>query len=192
MSYDDSDIMRSTDTMGAFFSGKLKNEITNLKKEPQMVELGHGTGIGHKDGTYSEYVKNLREQASKGNGVIYIGKSINTEKTLSIPENDQTDTFALGDLPKLLIMFYNVINPVQIKVTWKDSNNESILEQFYEVPSAYGMSYDWWDSYGTYFIGPDDLETGEYKIEITSKEFGIEDKTKVLKTSIKFSVEDSE
>ncbi len=184
MSYDD----RHTDIMSAFFNGKLREEITNLSKEPKMVELGHGGGIGHKDGTYDQYVKQLRDQAKKGNGSIELGKAIKTEKdTLSI--QDPTDKFSTDDVPKLLIMFNTILNPIQLQVIWKDSNNEKILDQYYEIPPAHGNDYDWWDSYGVWFIGPEELDEGDYKIEITSKEFGIEDKIKTSKALIEFSVE---
>ena len=185
MSYDN----RGTDIMSAFFSGKLKDEIANLSKEPKMVELGHGSGIGHKDGTYSQYIKQLEQQRIKGNGTIYLGKAINTEKNI-LSIQDPTDEFATEDVPKLLIMFNTILNPIQIKVVWKDSDGEQILDQYYEIPSAHSMDYDWWDSYGVYFIGPENLEYGDYRIYITSKEFGIEDKAKVLSTSIEFSVTD--
>lgn len=183
MSYDD----RYADTMSAFFSGRLKDDIASFSKEPKMVELGHGAGIGHKDGTYDQYVKQLREQITKGNGTIYIGKAIKTDKnTLSI--QDSTDKFSTEDIPKLLIMFNTILNPIQIKIVWKDSNGDQILDQYYEILSAHGNDYDWWDSYGVWFIGPEGLEEGDYKVEITSKEFGIEDKTKTLSTSVEFSV----
>lgn len=183
MSYDD----RHTDIMSAFFGGRLKDEIASLSKEPKKVELGHGTGIGHKDGTYDQYMKQLREQRTKGNGTIYLGKAIKTDKnTLSI--QDPTDKFSTENVPKLLIMFNTILNPIQIQVIWKDSNDDKILDQYYDIPPAHGNDYDWWDSYGVYFIGPEELEEGDYKIEITSKEFGIEDKTKTLSTSVEFSV----
>ena len=186
MSYGD----RNVDIMSAFFSGKLKDEIIRLSGEPKRVELGHGTGIGHKDGSYDQYAVQLREQTTKGNGSIYLGKGINTEKTLSI--QDPTDKFSEGEIPKLLIMFNIILNPIQLRVIWKDSSGDQILDQHYEIPPAHGMSYDWWDSYGVYFIGPEDLDYGDYIIEITSKEYGIEDKIKALSTSIEFSVEDSD
>lgn len=180
MSYDD----RYSDTMKAFFSGKLNNEIA--AKGPKMVELGHGVGIGHKDGTYSQYVKSL----SGKNGTIYLGKGIKTDKdTLSI--QDSTEEFTVGDVPKILVMFNTILNPIKIKVVWKDSDGNIILDQYYDMPSAYSMKYDWWDSYGVYFIGPEDLEEGNYNIEIISKELGIEDKIKTLRTSIEFSVIES-
>lgn len=50
---------------------------------------------------------------------------------------------------------------------------------------------DWWDSYSVYFIGPEELEEGDYNIEITSKEFDIEDKIKTLRALVEFSVVDS-
>lgn len=180
---------RNTDIMSAFFSGRLKDEITSLSKEHKMVELGHGTGIGHKDGTYDQYVKQLREQRLKGNGTIYLGKAIKTDEgTLSI--QDPTDKFSTDDVPKLLIMFTTILNPIQIQVVWKYPNGDTILDQYYEIPSAHGNNYDWWDSYGTWFIGPEDIPYGDYEIEITSKEFGTGDKIKLLSTLLEFSVED--
>lgn len=178
---------RYTDTMNAFFTGKLKDISTS--KEPDIVELGHGIGIGHKYGTYDQYTKQLIEQNTKGNGIIYLGKAIKTDKkTLSI--QDPTDRFSTEDVPKLLIMFNTILNDIRIHTIWKDSNGNEILDQYYEIPSAYSNNYDWWDLYGIYFIGPENLEEGDYNIEITSKEFGIEDKAKVLSTSVEFSVID--
>ncbi len=191
MSYDD----RYGDTMKAFFSGKLNNEIA--AREPKTVELGHGVGIGHKDGAYSQYVKALSERTTKGNGAVYLGKAIKEEQLeLSTDKNilsiqDPTDEFAIGDVPKLLIMFNTLLNNIRLKVAWKDSDDDIILDQYYDIPTAYSMKYDWWDSYSVYFIGPEDLDEGNYSIEITSKEFGIEDKTKVLSTLVEFSVVDS-
>jgi hypothetical protein len=178
-----------TDTMSAFFSGKLKNDITSASKEPKMVELGHSVSIGHKYGTYNQYLKQLREQVTKGNGAIYLGKAVKTdENTLSI--QDTTNKFSTEDVPKLLIMFNTILNPMRIQVVWEDSNGDKILDQYYEIPSAHSNNYDWWDSYGVLFIGPEDLKHGDYNIEITSKEFGMEDKVKVLSTSVEFSVTD--
>ncbi len=97
--------------MITFFSGKLNDEIANLSKG-KMVELGHGVCIGHKDGIYDQYVKQLREQRTKGNGAIYLGKAIKIDKnTLSI--QDPTDKFSTKDVPKLLIMFNTILNPIQ-------------------------------------------------------------------------------
>lgn len=185
MSYDD----RYVDIMSAFFGGKLNEDIANLYKEPHKVELGHGSGIGHKDGTYSQYIKQLETQIIKGNGIIYLGKAINTDKNI-LSIQDPTDKFTINDIPKLLIMFNTILNPIKIQVVWKDQNGDQILDQYYEIPSAHSMEFDWWNSYGVYFIGPEDLEEGDYTIDIMSKEFGIEDKTKVLLTSIEFSVTD--
>jgi len=190
MSYDD----RYGDTMRSFFSGKFNSEIA---KGHNTVELGHGIGIGHKDGAYSQYVKALSERTTKGNGAVYLGKAIKEEQFgLSTDKNifsiqDPTDEFTVGDVPKLLIMFNTVLNTIRLKVAWKDSDDDIILDQYYDIPTAYSMKYDWWDSYSVYFIGPEDLDEGNYNIEITSKEFGVEDKTKVLSTLVEFSVFDS-
>lgn len=174
---------RETDTMSAFFRGKLTTNT--IKSQPKMVELGHGKGVGHTDGSYDQYIKQLYEKSSKGNGLIYIGKTIDKEK-MSIP--DLNDKFKPAEIPKLLIMYYNILNRTHIKVEWKDMDNETILNQYYEIPSAHSMNYDWWDSYGVYFIGPEDLEEGNYKVDITSTELGAGDNRKVLKALINFSV----
>lgn len=180
MSYD------NADTMSAFFSGKLKDDI-NTPKEPDVVELGHGIGIGHKNGTYDQYMKQLREQNTKGNGTIHIGKVVKIgENTVSI--QDHTDKFLTEDVPKLLIMFNTILNNIRIKAVWKDQDNNQILEQYYEIPSAHSNNYDWWDLYSVWFIGPENLDEGYYNIEIMSKEFGREDNVKALSTSIEFSV----
>jgi hypothetical protein len=182
MSYD-----RYTDIMSAFFSGKLKDEIVSANKGTKKVELGHGTGIGYKDGTYDVYAKKLSENKIKGNGTIYIGKDINTDgDTLSI--QCPTEKFSTEDVPKLLIMFNTILNPIQIRVVWKNSDDEIISDQYYEIPSAHSMNYDWWESYGVYFIGPEDLEEGYYNINIMSKELGLGDKIKTLSAYVELSV----
>lgn len=183
MSYD-----RHTDTMSAFFSGKFKDDIA---KGTKKVELGHGAGIGYRDGTYDQYVKQLREHRTEGNGAIYLGKGINTDDDTTLSIQYPTEKFSTEDVPKLLIMFNTIINPIQIRALWKSSDDDIILDQYCEIPSAHSMNYDWWSSYGVYFIGSEDLEEGDYKIDITSKEFGLGDKIKVLSTSIEFSVIDS-
>lgn len=180
---------RNIDTMSAFFSGKHRDDITSSSKEPKMVELGHGTGIGHKDGTYGQYVKQLIEQRIKGNGTIYLGKAIKTDRSI-LSIQDPTDKFSAEDVPKLLIMFNTILNPIQIQVVWKNSNDDEILDQYYEIPPAHGNNYDWWDLYSVYFVGPENLEYGDYKIEITSKEYGIDDKIKILSAFVEFSVAD--
>lgn len=177
--------------MEAFFKGKLDNKILH---KPKIIEIGYGKGIGYMHGTYSQYINRLSKQTAKGNGFIYIGKSINAEKEPISPDKDifsipeTTDTFFIGDIPKILIMFYDMLNDTIIKLTWKDSNNDIILEQYYEIPSAHSMGYDWWNSYGVYFVGPEKLDEGNYKIEITSTSFGVEDKKKILNRSLKFTV----
>lgn len=179
------------DTMKSFFGGKIKNEAP---KSPRLVELGHGKGIGHVRGTYNEYIEKLSEQKVKGNGLISIGKAVIEKDVFSMP--NPTDKFTLGDIPKLLITYGSIINGIQLKVSWKDSSNDIILEQFYNIPSPYSMGNDWWDSYGILFLGPD-LEEGNYKVEIISeeiisREYTIgekRDNIKTLKASLEFSVE---
>lgn len=182
----------NTNTMKAFFEGKVRNDIPG----PKLVELGHGRGIGHEHGSYNQYIKKLSEQRTKGNGVISIGKSIK-EDTFSIP--NPTDKFNVGDIPHLLVMYNNIIDDISLKVIWKDSDDDTILEQYYNVPSAYSMGNYWWESYGIYFIGPEDLEEGNYSIDIISEEIIFKEHTmgdkkdniKTLTASIDFSVEDS-
>lgn len=181
--------------MKAFFGGKIS--INDLSRSTaKRVELGHGKGIGHKYGSYSRYIEKLSEQVTKGNGIISIGKSVIEKDIFSMP--NPTDKFAIGDVPHLLIMYNNIIDDILLKVTWKDSDADSILEQYYEIPRAYSMGNDWWDSYGIYFIGPEDLEEGDYSVEVTSQEMITreptigekEDNIKTLTASLEFSVED--
>jgi len=179
--YEDSNIM------SAFFKGKIKTQSPASKLE--RVEVGHGIGIGHKDGSYSQYVKQLSERSREGNGLIFLGKSIHEDKeTMSM--NDETEKFATGDIPKLLVMFYNVINEMTLKIEWKNMDNETILEQYYQIPFASSMNYSWWDTYSTYFIGPENLEEGDYRVEISSKEVTTSGKLTESSTAIKFSVEE--
>ena len=86
---------------------------------------------------------------------------------------------------------------MSLKVIWKDSNDDTILEQYYNIPAAHSMNYDWWGSYGILFIGPEDLDEGNYMVEIISeeiisREYTISDKKDNIKTfsaSLEFSVE---
>lgn len=186
---DDNNIMK------AFFKGKISiNDLSRptLKK----VEIGYGKGIGNKYGTYNRYIEKLSEQITKGNGTIYIGKSIIDKDTFSI--SNPTDKFTIGDVPHLLINYNNVIDDIFLKVIWKDSDDTSILEQYYEIPRAYSMGNSWWDYYGIYFIGPEDLEEGNYKVEITSEEMISKEQTigekkdniKTLRAILEFSMEE--
>lgn len=185
--------------MKAFFKGKIS--INDLSRPTlKRVEIGHGKGIGYKYGTYSQYIEKLSEQVTKGNGIIYIGKSvtesIKEKGTFSI--SNHTDKFTIGDVPHLLINYNNVIDDIFLKVIWKDSDDVSILEQYYEIPRAHSMGNSWWDYYGIYFIGPEDLEEGNYKVEIISEEMISKEQTigekkdniKTLRAILEFSMED--
>lgn len=206
------DYDENINTMEAFFRGKLKLE-DSLKAKNKVVELGHGKGIEHLYGSYSQYIKKLSEQSTKGNGIIYLGKyvteqepelkhvlksklesklksNLSNQDVFSI--SDSTDKFTSEEIPKVLIMFYNILNEISIKLTWKDSDNDTILEQYYEIPSAYSMQYDWWDQYGVYFIGPENLEEGNYIIEVTSTSYSADNKRITLTTSLEFTVIDAE
>lgn len=183
----------TNDIMKAFFEGRVKNEV----KQPKLVELGYGKGIGHSKGTYSQYVKGLGRQMAKGNGIISIGKSVVEKDIFSIP--NPTDKFIAGDTPHLLVSYDNIIDSILLKATWKDSDGDMILEQYYEIPRAYSVGSDWWDSYGVLFVGPKDLEEGDYSIEIISRETiskeqtvgDKEDNIKTLRVSLEFSVGNS-
>ena len=158
---EDNNIMR------AFFRGDIK--ISDLGPKPRLVEIGHGIGIGHADGSYKRYIAQLSTRSKEGNGTIYLGKSINEDKG-AMSMADTTEKFDTGDIPKLLITFHSIINSMSIKVEWKNMDNDAILEQYYQIPLPHSMKYDWWDTYSTYFIGPEDLEEGDYKVKITSNE----------------------
>lgn len=163
--------------------------MDNLGSKSRLVEIGHGVGIGHIDGSYSKYIRQLSERSKNGNGMIYLGKAINEDNgTMSIVE--ATEKFDIGNIPKLLVMFHNVLNGIALKVEWKNMEDELILEQYYQIPPPHSMRYDWWDTYSTYFIGPEDLEEGDYKVKITSNENTRSKQLKELSTTIKFSVED--
>jgi hypothetical protein len=187
MSYD-----RDINVMEQFFGGRI-NAPEMKKSEPRMVELGHGTGIGHKDGSYTEYNAALYHQASKGNGIISIGKSVNIDNNKNLlTMDDSTDKFSFSDVPHVLIMFYNIVNETRLKVLWMDHSGDIIVDQYYKIPSSYSMGNSWWDQYGVYFIGPEDLDEGDYKVEITSTSLGAENRIKSLTATLKFSVTEEE
>lgn len=181
---------QDTNIMKAFFGGRIRNDIPELKR----VELGHGKGVGHIYGSYNQYIKELSEQITKGNGTISIGKYVIEKDIFSI--SDPTDKFATGDIPKLLITYGNIINSIQLKVVWEDSD-DTILEQYYNIPDPYSMGNDWWDQYSVYFMGPEDLEEGDYRVDIISEEIisrehtigEKKDNIKTLSASLEFSVE---
>lgn len=176
-----------SNVMEGFFSGKIKIDDLSNQPKPKRVELGYGKGIGHRQGTYTQYIKKLGEQSSKGNGIISIGKSvIEKDNIFSMP--DITDKFVEGDIPYILVMHYNIVNPMIIHVSWKNSEDEEISEQFYEIPAAHSLNYGWWDIYGTYFVGPENLEEGNYKVEIISTEYSRGNKAKTLATSLDFTI----
>lgn len=173
------------EVMGEFFSGRLTIE----NSESKLVELGHGMGVGNRYGSYQQYTKKLSER--KENGLIYIGKDIKIDDdTLSIV--DPTTEFIVGDVPKVLIMFHNIINETSVKTIWKDLYDTTISEQYYTIPSPYSKQYAWWDWYGAYFIGPENLDEGYYKIDIISHIIGIKDLHSTLSTTIEFSVQNNE
>jgi hypothetical protein len=176
---EDNNIMKS------FFRGKLKK--ADLDSKSRLVEIGHGVGIGHIGGSYSTYIRQLSKQSKDGNGTIYLGKEVNEDKgTMSII--DATKKFDIGNVPKLLVMFHNVVNGIMLKVEWKNMENDTILEQYYQIPQPHSMNYDWWDMYSTYFIGPEDLEEGNYNVKIASKESSKSKKTGELSSIIEFSM----
>jgi hypothetical protein len=147
MTYSDYNRDYSFDIMENIFSGRIKLNSGDSRTSLKRVELGHGKGVGHANGSYGQYIERLSKQSSKGNGIISIGKSANIDK--DVPSiTDITDKFTVGDVPYILIMYYNIINPMKINVVWKDSEDDTISEQYYEIPSAYSMQYDWWDQYG--------------------------------------------
>ena len=180
--YEDNNIM------SAFFKGKIK--VKDLSSKYERVEIGHGLGIGHSEGSYSKYISKLSERSKEGNGIIYLGKGIKTDNNNVMSIVNATEKFNDGDVPKLLIMFYNIINGRTLKIEWKDMDDEVILEQYYHIPLPYSMNYNWWDTYSTYFIGPEDLEEGNYKVEITSKEISKGKQSRELSSIIEFSVGD--
>jgi len=173
------------DIMKAFFNGDIK--VENLGPKYERIEVGHGLGVGYSDGSYSQYVKQLRSR--QGNCLIYIGKGIKTDNDVMSILNE-TEEFNEGEIPKLLITLHNIINEKIIKVEWKNMDNEIILEQRYQTPLPYAMNYSWWDTYGVYFIGPDNLEEGDYKIDIKLREIVRERKLEELSPTIQFSVKD--
>ena len=176
---EDNNIMKS------FFRGNLKK--ADLDSKSRLVEIGHGVGIGHIGGSYSTYIRQLSKQSKDGNGTIYLGKEVNEDKgTMSII--DATKKFDIGNVPKLLVMFHNVVNGIMLKVEWNNMENCTILEQYYQIPQPHSMNYDWWDMYSTYFIGPEDLEEGNYNVKISSKENSKSKKTGELSKIIEFSM----
>lgn len=176
-----------SDTMSNIFSGKIKLEDYSTSSQLKRVELGHGKSVGCMYGSYNKYIENLSLQTNKKNDNISIGKSISIDKGIPFITN-MTDKFIIGDTPHILITYYNIINHIRIKVMWKDSDNDQISEQYYDIPSAYSMQYYWWDLYSIYFIGPENLKAGNYKVEIVSTEFKRVNDKKILSSLLEFTI----
>lgn len=170
------------EVMSRFFRGKLK-----INTDYMIGEYGHGMGIGNKYDSYEIYKKKLSEKVNQENGKTYIGKDINMgPNSLSIV--DPATEFAIGETPKVLIMFYNILYGISIRSLWKDDRENIVLGQLYDIPSPYSMQYSWWDIYGAYFIGPEDLEEGNYKVQLVSYENGIKNIRRIMSSNIEFSV----
>ena len=182
------DYIEDTNIMNALFKGKIKIQKQSSKYE--RVEIGHGMGIGHDGGSRSQYLQQLAERSKEGNGLIYLGKGIQEGKdTMSIV--GETNKFYVGDIPKVLLVFSNVINKMTLKLDWKNARNNSILEQYYEIPSPYSLQHSWWDTYSVHFAGSEDLDEGNYKIDISStKKTRL--RTEELSSTIEFSIEDKD
>lgn len=146
--------------MNDIFSGRIKVN----KQEHILMEQGYGTGIGGIGGSYESYIKQLRGKTNIKNGVIYLGKNIDTSTdTPSII--DPTIEFKIGDIPKVLLVFHSLIDQLAVRATWKEKDSEYvILESYYVIPSPYSMKHDWWNLYSVYFIAPENLGEGEYQI----------------------------
>lgn len=184
MSYgnnEDGNIMR------AFFGGKIK--VEDMSPQYEHAELGDGIGIGHTHGSYSQYIKQLSNRGKQGNGLIYLGRAIVINEDVASIVN-ATEQFNTGDVPKLLIMFYNVLNETTVKVAWENENNDVILEQRYQIPLPYSMNYNWWDTYSVYFTGPEDLDEGNYKVQISSRETVRNRQMNELSSTVEFSIEE--
>lgn len=176
MVYNNNDIMKEV------FGGRAKAD----KRELNLVDQGHGIGIGRVGGSYDLYVRQLRKNTNKENGVIYIGKDIDTSTNTPSIINS-TIEFTVGDIPKLLIVFHSLINELRIKTTWQEKGSyDIILESFYKIPSPYNASYDWWDLYSVYFIGPEKLEEGEYQVVLEAADI----KRNNMSSTVEFTIID--
>lgn len=177
-------VYEENNTMNQIFNSRVKVN----KFEPSLVERGYGVGIGHIGGSYALYMRQLRENASVDSGAVHIGKSINLNTKTPTIINPTTD-FVIGEIPKVLIELNTFINELFVKATWQDKNSEDvILESFYNIPSPYGKDYDWWDLYSVYFIGPENLDEGEYKVVLEAEDI----KRNKLISTVEFSVKDND
>lgn len=176
--------MTYEDTMKEVFTNHARAE----KQELGLVEQGYGVGIGRVGGSYDLYVRELRKNVNTGNGIVYIGKDINASTDTPSIVNSTTE-FTVGDIPKVLITFHSLINELRIKATWKEKGSDNIiLESFYKIPSPYDKHYHWWNLYSVYFIGPEDLEQGEYQVVLETTDI----KRRGMSSTVEFTMMDNE
>lgn len=167
-------------TMSQMFGGRIKI----YRRELDLVEQGYGIGIGHEYGSYALYMAQLRKNANIENGVTYLGKDIDLNTSTPTIVNPTVE-FVIGDIPKILIEFHSLIDELFVNVIWRYNGSEdTILKSFYKVPSPYGKSYDWWDLYSVYFIGPENLGEGEYQVVLEAEDI----KKNKLVSTVEFSV----
>lgn len=170
-------------TMNQIFSGRVKVN----KFEPSLVDQGYGVGVGHIGGSYASYVRQLRKNVNIDSCAVHIGKNIDLNAKVPIIINPTTE-FVSGDIPKVLVELHTFINGLFVKTAWQDKNSEDIiLESFYNIPSPYDKNYDWWDLYSVYFIGPENLDEGEYKVMLEAEDI----KRNKLISTLEFSVKDN-
>lgn len=152
-------MINKEDNMADFFS---KSYAIDYDKPD--IDYGQGFAIGA-FGPYESYIRSISQNGQERS--IYIGKNIDTDTWTMI---DQTTEFTIGDNPKILVRFTNVVDSTPIKVLWQSEDGENILESYYGIPAPYIKRYDWWSLYLVVFKGPENLQEGKYKVLIISRD----------------------
>ena len=183
--------MSTKNDMEKFFSNDV--DINKLHPEPINVELGNGKGIGNITGTFSLFYNSKRNMRHFENTLISIGSNIVRMDTgeLMVSGQKEDNVYSAGDVPVIALKLFNIINPISIVASWKDTNAISdFIPSYYLVPSPIGIGYRWWDIYDVYFYTPDSIVSneGNYSAKLLVKDIGRNGIMSVLESSIDFSI----
>ena len=187
--------MNTKNDMEKFFSNDV--DIDKLHPEPINVELGNGKGICNITGTFSLFYNNKRNMRHFENTLVSIGSNIVRIDTgeLMISGQKEDNIYSAEDVPIIALKLFNIINPVSIVASWKNTDVMSdFIPSYYLTPSPIGAGYRWWDIYDVYFYIPDSITSseGSYSVKLLVKDIGRSSIINTLESSIDFSIKCSD
>lgn len=194
------------DTMKNFFSGKLKEEIDFINKKLEYDNTGLLIEMkGKEHGSYQLFSAIQNEEKNTFKTLL---TDVTTDTSINVDTtNIKTKTiFKIGEIPKLLITYQNIMNAKELLINWnyspisnrpyeKSTEYRKIYTGFYIIPPARDSGYHWFEQYAIEFNGPIIEAKGTYNIEINEKDLLLkaDDKNKkyedfVKKGTVEFTV----